>query len=159
MPSLQEIRTSNRHIGRNLAYKPVAIFVGGTSGIGAGMARAFARHRDGDAHIVLVGRNRAAAEDIFVSFPPCEAQTAKHEFVGNDLTLMRNVRTTTAQLVERLPKVNFLVLSPGFLTLQGRTETDEGVDKKLALNYYARWRFIYEYALHPFILTDKWYVN
>ncbi|KAJ6467045.1 hypothetical protein DFH09DRAFT_929905, partial [Mycena vulgaris] len=43
------------------SYIPVAIFVGGKSGIGQGMAEAFARHTKGNAHIVLVGRNRAAA--------------------------------------------------------------------------------------------------
>lgn len=43
---------------------PVAVFVGGTSGIGQGMAEAFNRHTKGNAHIVLVGRNRDAAEGI-----------------------------------------------------------------------------------------------
>lgn len=44
--------------------KPVAVFVGGTSGIGQGMAEAFNRHTKGNADIVLVGRNRSAAEEI-----------------------------------------------------------------------------------------------
>lgn len=55
---------------------------------------------------------------------------------------MSNVRQTTQSLLGRLPKLNYLVLTPGFLTLKGRDETSEGMDKKLALNYYARWKFV-----------------
>lgn len=144
MPCPASIRTANVGIASSLPYQPVAIFVGGTSGIGAGMARAFARYRNGDAHIVLVGRNRAAAEEILASLPKPDGKEAKHEFVECDVSHMRNVRRTTAELTARLPKVNFLVMSPGIMTLQGRTESDEGIDRKLALHYYARWRFAYE---------------
>ncbi|GJE87538.1 NAD(P)-dependent dehydrogenase [Phanerochaete sordida] len=144
MPSLSSIRASNLSIGSSLPYHPVAIFVGGTAGIGAGMARTFAHHRNGDAHIILVGRNRAAAEEIIASFPKPEGKEVQHEFVECDLTLMRNVRKTTAELKQRLPRVNFLVLSPGIMSFAGRTETDEGIDRKMALHYYARWRFTYD---------------
>lgn len=144
MPSIANIRAANLGIGSSLPYQPVAIFVGGTSGIGAGMARAFARHRNGDAHIVLVGRNRAAAEEVIASFPKPADKSFTHEFVECDATLMRNVRHTTAELSQRLPKINFLVMSPGIMTMQGRSETEEGIDRKLALHYYARWRFAYE---------------
>ncbi|KAG9086149.1 hypothetical protein FRC07_013187 [Ceratobasidium sp. 392] len=57
---------------------------------------------------------------------------------------MSNVRQTTASLLERLPKLNYLVLSPGIMSLKGRDETSEGIDKKLALHYYARWRFVHD---------------
>ena len=30
------------------------------------------------------------------------------------------------------------------MTLNGRDETSEGIDKKLAVHYYARWRFIHD---------------
>lgn len=148
MPSLPSIRAANIGIGGGLPYRPVAIFVGGTSGIGAGMAQAFARHRNGDAHIILVGRNRTAAEEILASLPnlKVEGKEPKYEFVECDVSLMQNVRKTTSELVQRLSKVNFLVLSPGIMTMQGRTETSEGIDVKLALHYYSRWRFAYEYV-------------
>lgn len=144
MTPLARIRAANVQTGSSLPSRPVAVFVGGTSGIGAAMAHAFAEHRAGDAHVVLVGRNRTAADALLAALPQSEAAT--YEFVECDVALMRNVRRTAAELAQRLPKLNFLVLSPGILTMQGRTETEEGIDRKLALHYYARWRFTYEYV-------------
>ena len=136
---------SNAAAARALPYRPVAVFVGGTAGIGAGMAKAFAQHRNGDAHIIIVGRNRQAAQQLIASFPKPAEGEPQHEFVECDVSLMKNVRKTTVELVERLPKVNFLVVSQGTITTRA-DKTEEGVDKKLALHYYSRWRFTYEYV-------------
>ncbi|KAI0692019.1 hypothetical protein C8T65DRAFT_762537, partial [Cerioporus squamosus] len=35
-------------------------------------------------------------------------------------------------------------LSPGFASFKGRDETPEGIDRRLALHYYSRWKFIYD---------------
>ncbi|KAJ7613093.1 hypothetical protein FB45DRAFT_759386 [Roridomyces roridus] len=141
MPSLSTVRAFNAGFAPSYGT-PVAIFVGGTSGIGQGMAEAFARHTKGNANIVLVGRNRAAAEAIISTFPTPTVPGVKHEFVECDVSLMKNVRRTAGELLTRFPKVNFLALSTGLLTLDGRNETEEGIDRKLAVHYYGRWRFI-----------------
>lgn len=39
-------------------------------------------------------------------------------------------------------KLNLLFMTPGYITLKGRDETIEGLDRKLALHYYSRMRFI-----------------
>ncbi|KAG5643917.1 hypothetical protein DXG03_009489 [Asterophora parasitica] len=70
MPSLAAVRTANAAF--KPSYVPVTIFVGGTSGIGQGLAEAFARHTNGTAHIVIIGRNRAAANAILARFPKPE---------------------------------------------------------------------------------------
>ncbi|KAJ7189322.1 NAD(P)-binding protein [Mycena pura] len=140
MPSLSIARAFNAAYAPS--YTPVAIFVGGTSGIGQGMAEAFARSTKGNAHIVLVGRNRAAAEAVIARFPKPTVAGVQHEFVECDVTLMKNVRRVAGELRARLPRINFLALTPGVLTLNGRNETAEGIDRKLAVHYYARWRFI-----------------
>ncbi|KAG6827353.1 hypothetical protein H0H93_015673 [Arthromyces matolae] len=142
MPTLAAARAANA--AWKPSYTPVAIFVGGTSGIGQGVAEAFARHTKGNAHIVIVGRNRAAAEAIINQFPKPTEKDAKytHEFVQCDVTLMKNVESVTKDLVARLPKINFLVMSPGYMTMRGRDESEEGIDRKLAVHYYSRWKFI-----------------
>ncbi|KAG8685909.1 hypothetical protein FRC08_012847 [Ceratobasidium sp. 394] len=140
MPALSVVRAAN--LAAAPKYRPTALFLGGTSGIGQAIAEALASTTNGDAHIVLCGRNKSAADQILQSLHT--SSTSQYEFEPCDATLMSNVRQTTSSLLGRLPKLNYLVLSPGFLTLKGRDETSEGMDKKLALNYYARWRFVYD---------------
>lgn len=142
MPSLPAIRASNAQALSSLSYIPVAFFIGGTSGIGQGMAHAFATHTKGNANIIIIGRNRAAAEAIIADFPKPTVEGVKHEFVECDISLMKNVKETTAKLIERYPKVNFVALTAGIMTTAGRTETVEGIDRKLAVHYYGRWKFI-----------------
>ncbi|KAH9933470.1 uncharacterized protein B0H18DRAFT_983871 [Fomitopsis serialis] len=122
MPPLASVRASNANFSP--ASPPVAIFLGGTSGIGRGTAQAFARHTNGNAHIIL------------------------YEFVECDASLMRNVAATTSSLRSRLTKVNYVVLTCGALpnawqVLRGaRAPTAEGIpDALLAVAYYARAKF------------------
>jgi len=147
MPALSVVRAAN--LAAAPKYRPVALFLGGTSGVGQAVAEALAATTNGNAHIILCGRNKSAADTIIKTFPnsPLSTDTSsgsQYEFEPCDASLMSNVRQTTSSLLGRLSKVNYLVLTPGFLTLKGRDETSEGMDKKLALNYYARWKFVYD---------------
>ncbi|KAF9255587.1 NAD-P-binding protein [Marasmius fiardii PR-910] len=142
MSSISAKRESNASYLRSLPYMPVAIFVGGTSGIGQGMAEAFATHTQGNAHIVIVGRNKSAADEIISRFPKPTSSEAKHEFVQCDATLMQNVEKATSELISRIPKIDYLVMSPGYTTMKDRDESVEGIDRKLAVHYYARWKFV-----------------
>lgn len=138
MPSLTAVRTSNA--AWRPTYRPVGLFFGGTSGIGEAMAKQLAAQTNGDAHIVLLGRNRDAAEKIIAGFPKHERSV--YEFEKVDATSMKDVRRVAAELSSRLKKVNFIVATTGFLTMKGRNETEEGIDRKMAVNVYGRYRFI-----------------
>ncbi|KAF8645242.1 hypothetical protein AX16_008069 [Volvariella volvacea WC 439] len=132
---------------------PVGVFVGGTAGIGEAMAQAFSEHTKGNSRIIIVGRNRQAAESIISRLPPPPAPLPPHEFIQCDVTLMRNVHAASKELLTKVPKINFLVITTGIMTTDGRVETDEGIDKKMAVNYYARWAFIKD--LMPALLKAK----
>ncbi|KAJ7616122.1 NAD-P-binding protein [Roridomyces roridus] len=138
MPSLPAVQSSNASF--KPSYLPVAVFLGGTSGIGHGTAEAFARYTGGNAHIILIGRNASAATSILSSFPkPTSTESGwKHEFIECDVSLIKNVNATVASLLPRLPRVNFLVCSCGIFSFDDRKETSEGLDLKLAVTYYAR---------------------
>ncbi|KAJ3742320.1 hypothetical protein DFH05DRAFT_1401759 [Lentinula detonsa] len=132
---------------------PVAIFLGGTAGIGRGMAEAYAKHTNGNAHIILIGRNATNAKAIIASFPKPTSPGAKHEFVSCDATLMTECQRTIDDLLQRIPKINYLVLSPMFVKSFHREETVEGKEPKLVLIYYARFKFMRE--LIPLLQTAK----
>ncbi|KAJ3776241.1 NAD(P)-binding protein [Lentinula raphanica] len=136
----------NENAKTSFSYIPVAVFVGGTSGIGRGIAEAFARHTKGNAHIIIVGRNRAAAESIIASFPQPTSPIAKHEFIQCDVSLLKNVRQTTSDILTRYAKINFLVLTAGVLDLTRKNITEDGIEVSTALAYYSRWKFIYDLA-------------
>ena len=55
---------------------------------------------------------------------------------------MRNVDELCAELKQRESKIHCLFLTAGFMTLRGRSETPEGIDRKMAVNYYSRIRCI-----------------
>ncbi|KAJ3782084.1 NAD(P)-binding protein [Lentinula aff. detonsa] len=142
--SLSKIKAENAKI--SFSYIPVAVFVGGTSGIGRGIAEAFARHTKGNAHIIIVGRNRAAAESIIASFPQPTSPTAKHEFIECDVSLLKNVRQVTSEILNKHAKLNFLVLSAGALDHNRTRLTEDGIDPVTALSYHSRWKLIYDLA-------------
>lgn len=140
MPSLANVRKANAAFQPK--YTPVAVFVGGTSGIGRGMVETLGRYTQGKSDILIVGRNRKAAEEVFSRFPQGSEQTYKRDFIQCDATRMKNVQHATSEILSRYPKINFLVLSTGIMTTKGRDETEEGLDTKLAVHYYSRWKFI-----------------
>ena len=57
---------------------------------------------------------------------------------------MKNVVLTATQLKARIPALNYLMLSQGILDFKGRAETSEGIDAKMALDFYSRWKFVDE---------------
>ncbi|KAF8993356.1 hypothetical protein BDQ17DRAFT_1252988 [Cyathus striatus] len=136
--ALSAIRASNAAF--STTYTPTALFIGGTSGIGRAMAEVLGRVTKGNTRIVIVGRNQSAAESLFSAIP--KAPGVEHAFIQCDATLLKNVRSASEEVLATYPKINFVVLTTGIMTTQGQDLTEEGVDKKLALHYYARWGFI-----------------
>ncbi|EKM81341.1 hypothetical protein AGABI1DRAFT_106076 [Agaricus bisporus var. burnettii JB137-S8] len=142
MSSLSLIRKANSSFQPQ--YTPVAVFVGGTYGIWRGMAEAFGRHTQGKSNIVIIGRNKDAADELFSTLPSPNDTIYNRDFIHCDATRMKNVEIATKEILARYSRINFLVLSPGNSRLWGRDETEEGLDTKLALYHYARWKFIKE---------------
>lgn len=172
MPSLSAAKKSNATF--TSTYRPTAVFVGGTSGVGEGSAIAFAKAtkgtstnspafrlvwagcadelipQSGNAHIIISGRNKESAERIIASFPKTEH--SQYDFVYCDATLMRNVVTAAEEIKSKVESINYLVLSQGMMNLEGFTPTSEGIDRKLALHFYGRWK-VSRFA--PFFFTRQ----
>jgi hypothetical protein len=138
MPPLAVVEASNAAFSPN--YIPVAVFVGGTSGVGQAMAEALARQTQGRAHIIIVGRNATAAAEILAGFPkpkPTETEDGwAHEFVACEAESMASVRTVCAALNARLKRINFLVITAGGPQANSLTTscvTSEGLNATLAM--------------------------
>ncbi|KAJ6559335.1 NAD(P)-binding protein [Mycena sp. CBHHK59/15] len=141
MPSLAVTRASNAQYAAKT--RPVLVVFGGTSGIGAGIVQAFARHTHGVVHVVVVGRSKPSADALFASLP--QHPESLYEFLPIDCTLMRNVKAASRELSARLTKINYLVLSQGYFHL-GDPPTDDGLDPLHALMVYGRVRAALELA-------------
>ncbi|KAJ7351999.1 hypothetical protein DFH08DRAFT_77628, partial [Mycena albidolilacea] len=155
MPPLAIVEASNAAFCPS--YIPVAVIVGGTSGVGQAMAEALAHQLSGRAHIVIVGRNATTAKEILAGFPkPTELDEWAHEFVSCDASSMASVRTVCASLNARLRRINFLVITAGGPAANSMVEsclTAEGLDAHLAMRYFMRYLFTKE--LLPLLVCAK----
>ncbi|KAK7056459.1 hypothetical protein VNI00_003014 [Paramarasmius palmivorus] len=151
---LSEAKSNNALAGSRLSktYTPIAIFVGGTSGIGQRTAELLAQYTNGNVHIILVARSRDAAERILEGMVrPLDGRKVLREFIQSDVALMKNVEIAVTDIqrllqVSGLPqRINFLFLSAGYASLRNRrNDTEEGIDHQLALRYYHRFKVIQE---------------
>jgi len=109
-------------------------------GIGAGVATAFAKYapKENAPHIILIGRSRQGADSVIGEMKKLNSN-GKYEFVQGDLTLMKNVRAVTEEVAKKVDKINYLCMSPGVFTLKGQDDTEEGIDRKMALHFYSRY--------------------
>ncbi|KAJ7464976.1 hypothetical protein B0H11DRAFT_2284920 [Mycena galericulata] len=156
MPTLAVAEASNAAFSPN--YIPVAIVVGGTSGVGHAMAEALAHQTRGRAHIIIIGRNARTAEKILASFPKPEESDFgwAHEFVQCDGESMASVRAVCAELSARLTRINFLVITaggPAANSLTASRETPEGLDAHLAMRYFMR--YIFTKSLLPLLVRAR----
>jgi NAD(P)-dependent dehydrogenase (short-subunit alcohol dehydrogenase family) len=106
-----------------------ALVVGGTSGIGKGIAIALAKQGDVDTNVA--GRSAERGEEIVQQLrqlsPKCDHKlTAVNGFDLASFAVLKN------------EKPNILVMTQGMATVQGYTPTKDGLDQKLQLHYFSR---------------------
>jgi NAD(P)-dependent dehydrogenase (short-subunit alcohol dehydrogenase family) len=120
-------------------HRRIALVTGGTDGIGKAIARVLAKEGIG---VVVVGSNAekgaAAVRELRQT-----SGNADIEFLGADLSLIRNVDILAAEVSKRWLRLHYLVLCAGIV--RGRhTLTSEGIETNFAINYLSR-----------FALTEK----
>eukprot|EP00048_Salpingoeca_helianthica_P015573 m.227462 g.227462 ORF g.227462 m.227462 type:complete len:323 (+) comp17220_c0_seq1:179-1147(+) len=125
-----------RHAAISLPGR-LAIVVGGTSGLGEAIAERLAR---ADVSVIVVGRSKQRGDEV-VAKMSAVSKTATHSFVPCDAAVLSNVEEFAKQFRASGRTLDYLVLTQGIATIQGRTETSEGLDVKLSVHYYSRVAF------------------
>ncbi|KAF2000749.1 hypothetical protein P154DRAFT_522343 [Amniculicola lignicola CBS 123094] len=149
MVSLSTIRAHNASLKSTLPPNLVAVFVGGTSGMGYSTARELVRNTTSP-HIYLIGRNQTEASRIISELQSINPDS-KLNFIKSDVSLLKGVDEACKEIAAKEKKVNLLFMTVGYLTMKGRNETPEGIDKKMSVHYYARMRFVQNLA--PLLTT------
>lgn len=132
MVHLDVVRSSNASLVKNQPL--VAVFVGGTSGIGEYAVRALAathaNHGEG-LRLYIVGRNEDAATKI-ISDCLKLCQSGQFRFVrADDLSLLRDVDRVCAEIIKAEQeeneggtlRVDLLVMTQGYLAFESRKGT------------------------------------
>ena len=133
MSAVRAVTASNTQILSSLQPPLHVVVVGGTSGIGRGIALTYRKHCP-DAHVTIIGRNQSAADEILGQLG------GNGKFIRADLSWMSEIRRITKQI----NSVDVLVLSQGMLPVPGRRPTRENIDEIAAVSYYGRVLFIEE---------------
>ncbi|KAJ3155229.1 hypothetical protein HDU89_007420 [Geranomyces variabilis] len=131
MPSWSALRAHNA--STKLANATFLV-VGGTAGIGRATALKLAAM---NASVSVAGRNAAAGSAIVTEMQKLNPD-GKMEFLPIDMTLLADVRRFAKEFAAAHSSLRGLVISAGFMSMNGRTETVEGIDQKLAVHYYSR---------------------
>ncbi|KAJ4293169.1 hypothetical protein N0V90_008451 [Kalmusia sp. IMI 367209] len=133
MVELGTVKASNAQIPSNL----VAVFVGGTSGIGLYTLLALARHC-ATPKIYIIGRSQPAATRILSDLRALNP-SGTYTFLQSDVSLMANVDAACAHISSQEAAINMLVQSQGTMSLG--TETEEGMHATASLVLHSRMRF------------------
>lgn len=150
MPSLQAVRASNQ--AWKPTFRPVVVVAGGTNGtllintslttgIGAGMATAFAKYAPKDKnapYIILIGRSQQGADTVIAEMKKFNS-AGQYEFIKGDLSLMKGVRGVADEVAGKVDKINYLCTSQGILSVKTQDDTTEGIDRKASLHFYSRY--------------------
>ena len=110
-----------------------ALVVGGTNGIGYAMASRLAFEARSST-VIISGRNQ-----------PTNLPLPTISFRRLDATSMRQIKQFTDDFKSaREQKLDLLIMTQGIMTIAGRMETPEGIDRKMALHYYGKQLLIRE---------------
>lgn len=113
MVSLKIIQSSNDGIRSALPAGLVAVFVGGTNGVGETTVRQFAKHA-AQPCVYIVGRSQEAGDRIAAE---CQALNSEGTFVflRRETSLMRDVDAICKELANKEVAINLLFLTVGTL--------------------------------------------
>ena len=137
MVSYKEIQASNALINDATAPR-VAVFVGGTSGIGKFTVRALVA-TGASVRIYLVGR-KSSEERMHAFIQELHAINPKAEVIWTEgeIALLAETKRVCEAIKSKESRVDLLFLTAGYAPFGTRRETAEGLEIAQSLEYYSR---------------------
>ncbi|KAI9288310.1 hypothetical protein BC943DRAFT_335259 [Umbelopsis sp. AD052] len=117
-----------------------ALIVGGTSGVGQSIAFKIAQYTKKPL-IVVSGRDEVRGQETVDALKAINKE-GSYSFEKCDVTKMKDTRNLANKMAENHQSFNLLIISSGFLSMKPRTETEDGIDEKLAVNFFGRFNLI-----------------
>lgn len=141
MVSYKEIQASNALINDATAPR-VAIFVGGTSGIGKFTVRALVA-TGASVRIYLVGR-KSSEERMHTFIQELHTINPKAEVIWTEgeVGLLAETKRVCEAIKSKESRVDLLFLTAGYAPFSTRKETAEGIEITQSLEYYSRILFV-----------------
>jgi len=120
----------------------VGLVVGGTNGIGRGLAEWLAQQ---GASVIIAGRSRERGQEVVEvmrahnkAIEQGDSNGATFAFEQIDGSSLKDIKRFSEEFQRAHERLDYLVITAGIATTQGRTETPEGLDQKLSIHYYGR---------------------
>jgi NAD(P)-dependent dehydrogenase (short-subunit alcohol dehydrogenase family) len=150
MVPYKEIQACNALINDATAPR-VAVFVGGTSGIGKFTVRALVA-TGASVRIYLVGR-KISEEPMKTFIQELHAINSKAEVVWTEgeVSLLADTKRVCDVIKSKESRIDLIFLSTGYTPFSGRRETTEGLEITQSLEYYSRTLFV----LHLLPLLER----
>jgi NAD(P)-dependent dehydrogenase (short-subunit alcohol dehydrogenase family) len=141
MVSHKEIQASNALINDATAPR-VAVFVGGTSGIGMLTVRALVA-TGASVKIYLVGR-KSSEERMHAFIKELHALNPKAEVIWTEgeIALLAETKRVCEVIKSKESRIDLLFLTAGYAPFGARNETAEGIETSQSLEYYSRMLFV-----------------
>ncbi|CUM49790.1 unnamed protein product [Debaryomyces tyrocola] len=138
------IKTQNRNFSEGPSKSLVGVFLGGTNGIGEAAMLGFVK---AVAEPVIFFSGRSGKDEVKTNIIDEKIKKinpkAEVFYFQHDLTLLNEVVKLSNEIKNsKIKKVNYLHLSQGYLGAK-LDLTSEGLDKRMVLYYYGRFKMTY----------------
>ncbi|KAM0203379.1 hypothetical protein ACHAPA_000557 [Fusarium lateritium] len=141
MVKYKDIKASNALISEATAPR-IAIFVGGTSGIGKATIEALVA-TETSLRIYLVGRiGSQQRSETFIQELHAINPDAEVIWVEGEVSLLAETKRVCEIIKSKEPRIDLLFLTTGYAPFTSRRETSEGLEISQSLSYYSRMLFV-----------------
>ncbi|CAG9988150.1 unnamed protein product [Clonostachys byssicola] len=138
MSLLTSVTSSNSQISATFPHGLVAVFVGGTSGVGEYTVKAFAKYSI-NSRVYIVGRSQESADRIIQECSRVSSGST-FQFIQADVSALRGVDSVCDKIKNKETAINLLFLSQGSMGFNKKSP--DGLPLAASLATHSRTRFI-----------------